>query len=209
MATSGNLIQQSNFSTSWAMQYENKSHGSKDNTHYLFICAPCWYIVVNAHYAILGGSGIVQVCCDYYNGSTWIEGSRQEVSGVNGAVQKRFSHNRDEGNRAVGYDSEYPLWRIRYWSSRANDNWNISFYAGSWRLAVDTSGNPINYPKGKHIFSRGRTGDATMMHDSGTTDDSANVLNTIFNPTKRRGSLIDANDDSELIWAPYLEERLT
>ena len=205
MATSGNLIQQSNFSTAWAMRYEYKSHGSKDNTHYLFICAPCWYIVVNANYAILGGSGIVQVCCDYYNGTTWVKGSRQEISGVNGAVQKRFSHNRDEGNREAGYDSEYPLWRIRYWSSRANDNWNISFYAGGWGMAVDTSDNPINYPKNKHIFSRGRTGENSMMHDSGTTDASDDVVNTIFNSTNRRGSLILATDDSELINIPWKE----
>ena len=205
MATSGSLIQQSNFSTSWAMKYENKSHSAKDNTHYLFICAPCWYIVVNANYAILGGSGIVQVCCDYYNGTEWVEGSRQEISGVDGAVQKRFSHNRDEGNLTASYHSEYPLWRIRYWSSRDNDNWNISFYAGGWGVAVDTSGYPINYPKGKHIFSRGRTGENSMMHDSGTTDASDDVVNTIFNSTNRRGSLILATDDSELINIPWKE----
>lgn len=203
MATAGKLIQQANFSTAWTMKYENKSHSSKDNTHYLYICAPCWYIVVNANYAILGGSGIVQVCCDYYNGSTWVEGSRQEISGVNGATTKRFSHNRDEGNRAVGYDSEYPLWRIRYWSSRENNNWNISFYAGSWGLAVDTSGNPINYPKSKRIYSRGRAGTTTLMHDSGTSNDDTNVLNNIFNSENRRGSPILASEDSELINIPW------
>lgn len=205
MATANSLIQQSNFSTSWAMEYSNNKHATKDNTHYLFICAPCWYIHVVANYAILGGSGIVQVCCDYYNGTTWVEGSRQEVSGVNGKVNKYFAHNRDEGNLTASYHSEYPLWRIRYWSSRANDNWAISFWAGSWGMAVDTSGNPINYPKNKHIFSRGRTGENSMMHNSGTTDASDDVVNTIFNSTNRRGSLILATDDSELINIPWKE----
>lgn len=206
MATQNNFITQSNFSTSWAMKYENKSHSSKDSTHYLYICSPAWYIVVNANYAILGGSGIVQLCCDYYNGTSWVEGSRVEISGVDGAVQKRFGHNRDEGNLTKSYHSEYPLWRIRYWSSRENDNWNISFYAGGWGMAVNTStGATINYPQNKHIYSRGRTGTNVCMHDSNTSNDDTNVLNTIFNSTNRRGSLILASDDSELITIPWKE----
>lgn len=204
MATQNAIITQANFSTSWAMEYGNKKHSTKDSTHYLYICAPCWYIHVKANYAILGGSGIVQLCCDYYNGTTWVEGSRNEISGVNGQVEKYFAHNRDEGNLTASFHSEYPLWRIRYWTSRDNDNWSISFWAGGWGMAVKTStGETINYPQNKLIYSRGRTGTDCMMHDSNTSNDDTNVLNNIFNSTNRRGSLILASDDSELVNIPW------
>lgn len=206
MATAGNLIKQSNFSTSWAMEYGPLNHSSKDSVHYLFICAPCWYVVINAGHGIFGGSGIVQFRADYYNGSKWVSDAvNMELSGAGGASQTRIGHNRDENNRGGFCDNEYPLWRIRYWSSRNNDNWNISFYAGGYGMAVDANGNSMYYPQGKLIYSRGRTGKDTMMHDSGTTDDTTNVVNNIFNPSKRRGSLIYGTDDSELIWAPYLK----
>ncbi len=203
MATAGNLIQQANFSTAWTMEYKNKSYGDS-SWRYLYVCAPCWYAVVTANYHALWQSGIVHFRAFYYNGETWQEGiSETVIDGSNGNLQRRFGHNRDENNRTGYCDNSYPLWRLEYRDERSNGNWDISFYAGSWGLAVDTSGNPINYPKSKRIYSRGRAGTTTLMHDSGTSNDDTNVLNNIFNSENRRGSPILASEDSELINIPW------
>lgn len=205
MATSGAEIRQANFSTSWAKSYTAPKTSTVDQNHYLYMCSPCWIVVATCDYRAFGGSGVIQLAFSYFNGTSWTDLSRNEVSGKNGNVTRRFCFNRDEGNTTVALHntSTSPLWRLRYWTSRSNTRWNIDVFLGSWGMAVDTSGNPINYPIGKKIFSRGRTGDP--IHDAGTTESNDCVVNTIFNSTNRKGSLVLASDDSELISIPWKE----
>lgn len=204
MATAGQTISKENFSTGWAQEWSDK-HGNKDQTRYVYICAPCWYMVVDATYAAFGGSGIVQVYASYYTGTGWSDEAHVEISATGGNVTKRYAHNRDEGNINGGeLHSNYPLWRIRYWPSRNNNRWQIKLYAGSWGVARKTSdGSYINYPQGQKIYSIGRTGASTNIHASGTTNDDSNVLNNVFNSDRRKGSPVLASSDHELVWYPY------
>lgn len=204
MATAGNLISKSNFSTSWAQTWSD-AHGNKDQTRYVFICAPTWWADAWASYYILGNSGIVQLYFSYWNGTAWSSEWHYEISGVNGSTgDTYFAHNWSNGSLRADFSNEYPLWRIRYWPSRNNSNWGLHLYAGSWGLAKDSSGNFMNYPQGKKIYSIGRTGTNVNIHAAGTTDDSDKVVNSIFNPKNRTGSPILASCDHELINVPYL-----
>lgn len=205
MATQYGLIQQSNFAASWSKYYSVPTTSTKDSNRYLFINAASWYIVGKANYAIFGGSGIFRFIPAYYNGSTWVEPAGTIV--LNGAEydgSKYFAHNRDEGNlKYETFHNSYPLWRITYWSSRANDNWKMDLYVGGIGLCRNTStGAWFNYPQYQKIRSIGTTGE--QYYYSGATDASSTVLNSIFNPANRRGSQIMANNDKELVYYPYM-----
>lgn len=204
MATAGNFIAKENFSTSWAQTWSD-AHGNKDQTRYVYICAPAWYIVGRAWYYAFGGSGIFQIYLSYWNGTAWSDEWHYELnsSSSTSGVWLRIGHNREEDGINVKLHSNYPLWRIRYWPSRSNSRWELNVYAGSWGVAKDTSGNYINYPQGKRIYSIGRTGANVNIQSSGTTEDTTNVVNNIFNPNNRKGSPILASNDSELVWYPY------
>lgn len=205
MATSGQKIQLSSFSTGWEREYSFKPTASTDSYKYLYVCAPCWYLVVHCNYAIFGGSGIFQIEPYYWNGSSWIDCGRQETKGSGSATTHHYAHNRYEvaNPPTNSWNNKYPLWKIRYWSSRNNANGTMTMYAGSWGLAKDErNGSSYYYPQNKKIFSSGRR--EGIVHDPGYEDDS-NVLTNIFNPSNRRGSLILASNDAELICAPYLD----
>jgi len=196
MSTQYSRIQQANFSSAWSQTWSD-SHSSKDQTRYVYMCCPAWYIVGTASYAAFGGSGIFQIYLSYWTGSAWSAESHYEVSATGGAVTRRYGHNRDEGNLNASHHSNYPLWRVRYWPSRSNSRWSLTIYAGGWGLAG------YNYPTGQLIKSRGRAGTTCLIHSDGTTDNEANVRANIFNPLNRRGSPILASDDSELVYYPY------
>ena len=197
MATQYDNIIQAKFSGNWA-QTHTVSHSSKDEVRYIYINAQAWYIIAYAAYYILGNSGVFQMYISYWNGTAWSAEDHIEVSGVNGEVTRYYGHNRDEGNLSGSYHNGYPLWRIRYWPSRANSNWHINFYAGG--CGVQT----VNYPQGKHIFSIGRTGTDVNIHNAGTTQ-TDDIYNGIFNRSNRSGKYTVASCDSELISIPYLE----
>lgn len=196
MATTGNSITKANFNGSWSQTWSD-SHSNKDQKRYVYMCCPVWYIVGSATTAIFGGSGVFQMYISYWTGSAWSEEYHYEVNGINSNVTRRYGHNRDEGNLNASLHSHYPLWRVRYWPSRANGRWNITIYAGGWGLST------TNYPTGKLIKSRGRAGTSALIHSDGTTNNEANVRANIFNWMNRRGSPILASDDSELVYYPY------
>lgn len=197
MATIGRPITKSNFSGGWAQTWSD-SHGTKDQKRYVYICAPVWYIVGSTTYAILGGSGVFQLYVSYWNGTGWSGEWHWECSGINGSQTRRFGHNRDEGNLSDSIHNNYPLYRIRYWPSRANSRWTLTLYAGGWGVS------DRNYPTGQLIRSIGRTGGMEInIHADGTTNNEANVRNNIFNHTKRRGSPILGVYDHELVYYPY------
>jgi hypothetical protein len=200
MASSGSLISRSNFSTSWSQTWSD-SHSSKDQVRYVYMCCPVWYVVASATYAILGGSGIFQMYFSYWTGSAWSYEHHVECGATGGSITLRYGHNRNEGNlsgQPDWFNSNYPLWRIRYWPSRSNSRWSMTVYAGGWGLQ-----NAGSYPIGQLIRSRGRSGASALIHSSGTTDDSSNAVNSIFNWTRRSGSPILGSDDSELVAYPY------
>lgn len=205
MATAGTLIKQANFSTSWAREYQCPTTKTKDQNLYVYVCAPAWYLIAKANYGVFGSSGIFRFNPAYWNGSSWVETGTVAINGAEASFAKYFAHNRDEGNlNYETYHSAYPLWRIKYWPSRANNNWSLKLYVGGWGVAINTStGALFNYPLGKKIRSIGRSGDC--IHDAGTTDDGTNVVNNIFNPVNRRGSPILASNDKELVYYPYLD----
>lgn len=196
MATAWNPITRANFNGSWSQTWSD-SHSNKDQTRYVYMCCPVWYIVGSATYAILGGSGVFQIYLSYWTGSAWSGETHYEVSATGGNVTRRYGHNRDEGNLNGSHHSHYPLWRVRYWPSRANNRWSITIYAGGWGVST------TNYPTGDLIKSRGRAGAAALIHSDGTTNNEANVRANIFNWMNRRGSPILASDDSELVYYPY------
>lgn len=203
MATSWTLISPENFSTSWQRTYNFKPSSSKDSYRYLYICAPCWYLVVTCKYGAFGGSGIFQVEPSYWNGSTWVSCGAQETDSSSSSSGKthKYGHNRIESGTTAYWNNKYPLWEIKYWSSRNNANGSMDLYVGSWGVAKN--GNTLlNYPQDKKIFSAGRTEDC--IHGA-SSQDRENVLNNIFNPANRRGSLISAAYEVELICAPYLD----
>lgn len=200
MATSSNIIQKSNFSSSWA-QTHTVSNSSKDSVHYLYFCAAAWYVVASATYAAFGGSGVFQMYFSYWNGTSWSSEFHIECGATGGNITLKYGHNRDEGNlsgQPSWFHSNYPLWKLRYWTSRSNSNWNITAYAGGCGLQT------VNYPIGNKIYSIGRTGTNVNIHDSGTTEDDTNVLANIFNYSNRTGSPILASCDSELVSYAYL-----
>lgn len=196
MATAGNLISKSNFSTSWAYTLSNMVHGNKDQTRYVYICAASWCIDCWATYYAFWNSGIVQLYFSYWNGSSWSSEWHYEVSGTSASTgDTYFAHNYNNGSLTADLSNAYPLWRLRYWPSRANSNWGLVGYAGGYGVAN------ANYPTGKPIRSIGRAGD--NFHAPGSSADESNMFNNIFNPTNRRGSFILASNDSELISYPY------
>ena len=205
MATAGNLIAKESFSTSWAQTWSDQ-HGNKDQKRYVYICAPVWYIVARCWYYAFGGSGILQIYVSYWTGSAWSDETHKELnsSSSTSGVWWRAGHNREESGINAKFHSGYPLWRIRYWPSRNNSRWELNVYAGGWGVAKDTSGNYINYSQGKKVYSIGRTGSNVNIHSSGTTDDTTNVVNNIFNYSKRTGGPVLASCDSELVSYPYL-----
>lgn len=200
MATSNTKIVKESFSGSWAMSYTCPVTSKQNEKHYIYVCAPVWYVSVTCNYWAFGGSGIVQFQPAYYNGSTWVEYERKETSGADGKTTHYYGHNRDEGNLRVSYHNDYPLWRLAYWPSRGNDRWSVQAYAGGW--GVCNLPEWYQHAQGHKIYSRGRTGQNTMMHATANIED---VQNTVFNYTKRTGSYIMGSDDSELIYIPYLE----
>ena len=194
MATAGNLIKKSNFNGSWAQTWSD-SHSNKDQTRYVYICAPVWYVVCNATYAALGGSGVFQIRYSHWTGSAWSSEFSVECGAKSGNITLRAGHNRDEGNLNDAFHSNYPIWRIRYWPSRANSRWTLTLYAGGWGVSH------YNYPTGQLIRSIGRSGH--NIHADGTTNNESNVRNNIFNHINRRGSPILASSDHELVYYPY------
>ena len=203
MATINTEIVKENFSGSWASTWSD-SHDNKDQTRYVYICAPAWYVVASANWAALYNFGVFQMYFSYWTGEKWSDEYHVECGATGGDITLRYGHNRDEGNlsgQPSWFNGDYPLWRIRYWPSRNNSRWRITVYAGGWGVARDYSGNYMNYPQHKKICSRGRSGDP--IHAAGTTDDTNNVINNIFNPSNRTGSPILASNDSELVYYPY------
>ena len=198
MATTGNLITKANFNGSWSQTWSD-SHSNKDQRRYVYMCCPVWYITGSATYNLFG-AGVFQMYISYWKGSAWSEEFHVECGADGGNITLRYGHNRDEGNlsgQPGWFNSNFPLWRIRYWPSRANDRWSITIYAGGWGLST------TNYPTGKLIKSRGRAGANALIHSDGTTNNEASVRANIFNWMNRRGSPILASDDSELVYYPY------
>lgn len=200
MADTGSYICKDNFSKSWAKSYTCPVTSTQDKKHYIYVCAPVWYVVVSCSYYILGGSGIVQFQPAYWNGSQWVEYSRQETSGASGATTHYYGHNRDEGNLNASFHNDYPLWRLAYWPSRGNSRWSVTVFTGGW--GVCNLNQYYNNSVGKLIRSRGGTGTDRMIY---ITDSPEDVFNTFFCHTNRKGSYISSSDDSELIWIPYLD----
>lgn len=192
MATQYNKIEKPNFNTKWAQTWSD-SHGNKDQKRYVYVCAPAWIAEMRTSYNLFG-SGVVQFYASYWNGTAWSSEGHVETSGGD---NKKVSHNRDEANLHITVHNGYPLWRIRYWPSKANTRWNINLYAGGWGVST------TNYPTGQLIKSRGRAGTTTLIHADGTTNNPDNVVNNIFNWRNRTGSPILASDDSELVYYPY------
>ena len=206
MATIDSLISKENFSTSWAKNWSDQ-HGNKGQVRYVYICAPAWYMLCDCWYYAFGGSGQFTTEVAYWNGSQWVVSRSIYHNGADSTngITRYYGHNHNEGGSYYSGDfsNDYPLWRIKYWPARGNTRWKITLWAGGWGVAKNTSsGAFLNYPQGKPIRSRGRTGDP--IHASGTTEDTTNVLNNIFNPNNRRGSPILASIDSELVSYPYL-----
>lgn len=205
MATAGNIIAKENFSTSWAQTWSDQ-HGNKDQKRYVYICAPAWYIVARCWYFAFGGSGIIQIYVSYWNGSSWSDETHKELnsSSSTSGVWWRVGHNREEDGIDMSFHGAYHLWRIRYWPSRNNSRWELNVYAGGWGPALNTDMIGVHWYEGVRIFSIGRTGSNVNIHSSGTTDDSDNAVNNVFNPKNRTGSPILASCDHELINVPYL-----
>lgn len=197
MATAGQDIKKAHFSGSWAHSWSD-SHSNKDQTRYVYLCCPVWYVVCSATYAAFGGSGVFQIRYSHWTGSEWSSEFSVECGAKSGNITLRAGHNRDEGNLNDHFHSNYPIWRIRYWPSRNNSRWKIALYAGGWGVAHR------NYPTGKFIRSRGIAGASNCIYYAGTTNNPSYVINERFNPNNRRGSLILASDDSELNYFPYM-----
>lgn len=204
MATIGNLITKENFSTSWTQSHSVEVHDNTNQNRYLFICAAVWQVYVWCNWWAFGQSGQIHLYASYYNGSTWSSESHWFIDGSDtswgGSVSLRVGHNRTSGMDTT-VNGDYPLWRIRYYPARSNTNWEMSASAGGWGLCDIPQ--YYDHARTQLIKSRGRSGTDALIHDSGKTDDSTNVLSRIFNPTRRRGSLIMATDDSELVYYPY------
>lgn len=196
MSKKGDKIAPQNMSQKWASEFSDQH--SSQTQRYAFVCCACWYLICEASYAALGGSGRFDLTIDHWDGSQWVPDLAREVSGVNGSVSYYYGHNRDEGNLTEAFHSPYPLYRIGYKPTRSNSRWSITVYAGGWGIATDTLGNYINYPKGAIIRSKGRTGDP--IHASTEADDGL----TVFNPANRKGApILATDDDSELVAYPY------
>lgn len=190
----------SSFSGTWSVNGWSDSHSNKDQERHVYLCAACWYVVASCTYAILGGSGIIQLYISYWTGSAWSAEEHVEVSGVNGSVTDRYGHNRDEGNlssQPAWFHSAYPIWRIRYWPSRSNSRWSLTVYAGGYGVTNITP-DPL---AGLQIMSRGSVGATSLQYTYTTYYADPTPL---FNPLLRMGDYFDpALDDSELVTYPY------
>jgi hypothetical protein len=204
MASKDSIIQKASFNGSWSQTWSD-SHNSKDETRYVYMCSPVWYIVASATYQWGIGeanqSGIFQIYISYWTGTDWSAETHYEISAKSASVTYRYGHNRDEGNLAASFHSHYPLWRVRYWPSRKNSRWSMTVYSGGWGVAG------FNYPIDQKIRSRGRSG-AAGIHSAGTSDagsPNSGALASIFNYSLRTGSpILASNDDAELVHYPYL-----
>jgi len=195
MATLGDMIAQDSFSDQW---YETKglSKYKSTDTFYVYIVAACWYAVVHANYAILGGSGDVTLYPFYWDGSAWVGTGDYGTHGKNGETTHRYGHNRDEGNLTASMHNDYPVWKIEIRPQRNNGNWDIDFYAGGYRLA-----NAGDYPRGELFRS---TGNATAnIHMAGSSSLTPLSADWQFKAADRRGGLIYAENERELISYPY------
>ena len=205
MAAVDSLISQANFSTSWAQTWSDQ-HINKDQTRYVYICAPVWYFLADCWYYAFGGSGVWQAYFSYWDGSAWSSETHIEFNGASSTdgVTAFYGHNRNEGGPYYkGQFTGTNLWRIRYWPSRSNTRWKITLWAGGWGMAKNSDGTVMNYPKDSKIYSIGRTGSNVNIYASGTTDASSDVVNSIFNSNNRTGSPILASCDHELINIPW------
>lgn len=196
MANQYSTISRANFGTSWQKTWED-SHGSKDQTRYVYVCAACWDIHAYVKTGIFGSSGIFQIYASYWTGTGWSSETHWEIDGKSSTHTDKFTHNRTTSGVRATLNNSYPLWRFRYWPSRNNSNWKITIYAGGYGVA-DAS----TYPTGKKIYSIGRSGDC--IHASGTTSQQPGSSGFPFVYSNRTNSPILATADHELVSYPYL-----
>lgn len=230
MATAGDIIKLDYFNHNWDFSWSDQ-HSNNGQVRYVYICAPVWYMLCDCWYFAFGGSGQFTTTLYYYDGSSFVQADSIYHNGAasTDGITRYYGHNRNEGGSYFmkNYQNDYPLWKIKYWPARGNTRWKITFWVGGYGMIGSYASKAMTndeYPdvrNGKpcHIFSRGRTGTFSGSSSSNqyglyytyTADIDSQIVSgtNLFNSSARRGAQILAGDDSELIWAPYLENRLT
>ena len=203
MASSGDLIRYSSFSTTYAGgQLMDIDSGGNDEYHYYYVSSPSWWaqITINKNIGSWGRS--FDLTANYWNGSKWVNAWADSHSWgqlESGEWNYYYYHNSTLGSTSGDVPSAVlwelifhipELYRKRFW-----------LYCGGLGCMGESKYNTLCKSSPTYIYSAGRLG-SDSRHDNGTSNGETDALSR-FSQIADRGTQIKATHEAKLVWARY------
>lgn len=203
MASSGDLIRYSSFSTTYTGgQLMDIDSGGNDEYHYYYVSSPSWWAQITIDKNLGSWGRSFDLTAKYWNGSSWVTAWTDSHSWgqlESGERSYYYYHNSTLGSTS-GDVSTAVLWELifhipelyrkRFW-----------LYVGGLGCVGESKYNALCKSSPTYIYSAGRLG-SDSRHDNGTSNGETDALSR-FSQIADRGTQIKATHEAKLVWARY------